>query len=71
MHDILKAMNEFIDDSMVLPAGNWDKDLLLPILRLQNKKMKERQIREDTIKEEEEPLLIEEKDGGIFAVTSL
>ena len=67
MQDILSAMNEFIDDSIVLPAGNWDKDLLLPVLRLQNKKMKERQLREDVImeedEEEEEPLLTEE-DGG-------
>ncbi|XP_072047600.1 band 3 anion transport protein-like isoform X2 [Amphiura filiformis] len=71
MHDILRAMNEFIDDSMVLPAGNWDKDLLLPILRLQNKKMKERQLREQAIKEEEEeeePLLEGEVDGAVAVV---
>ena len=58
MEDLLSAMNEFIDDSVVLPAGNWDKDLLLPILRTQNMKMKQRRLRkEEDIQEEEEELL--------------
>ena len=64
--DILGAMNEFIDDSMVLPAGNWDKDLLLPILRVQNQKMKQRYKKAAGIKEEEEDeLLGDQTDGGL------
>ena len=60
-------MNEFIDDSMVLPAGNWDKDLLLPILRVQNQKMKRRYKKAAGIKEEEEEdeLLGDQTDGGL------
>ncbi|XP_022102760.1 band 3 anion transport protein-like isoform X2 [Acanthaster planci] len=59
MDDLLSAMNEFIDDSVVLPAGNWDKDLLLPILRTQNMKMKQRrQKKEEDIEEEEEEELL-------------
>ena len=61
-------MNEFIDDSMVLPAGNWDKDLLLPILRVQNQKMKRRYKKAAGIKEEEEEeeLLGDQTDGGLW-----
>ncbi len=40
-------MNDFIDDTVVLPAGNWDKDLLLPVLRIQNEKVKERKLRQE------------------------
>ena len=54
MEDLLSAMNEFIDDSVVLPAGNWDKDLLLPILRTQNMKMRQRRKLKDALEEEEE-----------------
>ncbi|XP_071942745.1 band 3 anion transport protein-like isoform X2 [Antedon mediterranea] len=50
--DLLGAINEFIDDSIVLPPGEWDKDLLLPILRHQNRKVKKRQ--EARRKKEEE-----------------
>ncbi|XP_033102443.1 band 3 anion transport protein-like isoform X2 [Anneissia japonica] len=50
--DLLGAINEFIDDSIVLPPGEWDKDLLLPILRHQNRKVKKRQ--ESRRKKEEE-----------------
>ncbi|XP_033628613.1 band 3 anion transport protein-like isoform X1 [Asterias rubens] len=57
MEDLLSAMNEFIDDSVVLPAGNWDKELLLPILRTQNIKMRQRRQKQDAIMEEEEELV--------------
>ncbi len=64
MDDILRALNEFVEDTVVLPAGNWDKDLLLPILREQNQKLKERYQKAIGKKEEEEALLGDEIDGG-------
>ncbi|XP_063962325.1 band 3 anion transport protein-like isoform X1 [Lytechinus pictus] len=40
MRDLLTAMNTFIDHTIVLPPGDWDRELLLPVLRMQNEKMK-------------------------------
>lgn len=56
MSDLLDAMNDFIDHTIVLPPGNWDKELLLPVLRMQNEKMMERrkQMETPTIMEEDE-----------------
>ena len=70
MQDMLRAMNEFIDDSLVLPAGNWDKELLLPILKQQNRKNKERwqHLEEQRIDEEdEEDGMSDITDGGKLA----
>ena len=36
--DLLDAINEFLDDSMVLPPGEWDKKTLLPIMDMAKKK---------------------------------
>ena len=47
MKQLIAAMNDFIDDTVVLPAGNWDKDLLLPVLRIQNNKVRERKLRQE------------------------
>ncbi|KAJ8019935.1 Anion exchange protein 2 [Holothuria leucospilota] len=54
--DLLRAMNDFIDHTIVLPPGNWDKELLLPVLRMQNEKMmeKRRLMETPTILEEDE-----------------
>lgn len=43
---ILSAMNGFLDDSMVLPPGDFDRRTLLPIMHMAKKKLKERQMRE-------------------------
>lgn len=40
MRDLLTAMNTFIDHTIVLPPGDWDRELLLPVLRMQHEKMK-------------------------------
>ena len=34
--DFLDAMDKFLDDSIVLPPGDWDEDLLLPIMHERN-----------------------------------
>ncbi|KAM7358800.1 anion exchange protein Ae2 isoform 2-T5 [Cochliomyia hominivorax] len=36
--DLLSAINEFLDDSIVLPPGNWDRHDLLPFEELKAKK---------------------------------
>lgn len=41
-HDVLNAINEFLEDSLVLPPGNWDEKTLLPILNLAKEKTKAR-----------------------------
>nr|XP_002736672.2 PREDICTED: anion exchange protein 2-like [Saccoglossus kowalevskii] len=48
--DILDAINEFLDESIVLPPGDWNRDTLLPIARVHRKKMKWKQM----LKEREE-----------------
>ncbi|XP_072047602.1 band 3 anion transport protein-like [Amphiura filiformis] len=47
INTMISAMNDFIDDTVVLPAGSWDKDLLLPVLRIQNEKVEERKLRKE------------------------
>ncbi len=33
---MLDGMDEFLDDSIVLPPGDWDQDLLLPVMHERN-----------------------------------
>ncbi|XP_071493352.1 band 3 anion transport protein-like [Diadema antillarum] len=49
-HDILVGINEFLNDTMVLPPGEWDRDLLLPITRLQRKEQEKVMRRRKTLK---------------------
>ena len=48
--DLLGAINEFLDDSMVLPPGEWDKKTLMPIMDMARQK----QLRKRKKKKEEE-----------------
>ena len=34
--DIMDAIDNFLDNSIVLPPGDWDQDLLLPIMQERN-----------------------------------
>lgn len=36
--ELLTAINEFLDDSIVLPAGKWDREHLLPFEELKAKR---------------------------------
>lgn len=40
--ELLDAMDQFLDDSIVLPPGDWDQDLILPLMheRTENKRKK-------------------------------
>ena len=40
--DLLKALNNFLDDSVVLPPGEIDKETLLPIISMAKEKQKEK-----------------------------
>lgn len=40
--DLLHAINEFLDDTIVLPPGEWDRQLLIPLLMGQSKVMAKR-----------------------------
>ena len=40
--DLLKALNHFLDESVVLPPGEIDKDTLLPIISMAKEREKEK-----------------------------
>jgi hypothetical protein len=46
--DLLDAIDVFLDDSIVLPPGDWDENLLLPVMHQRNemRKRKESKVRE-------------------------
>lgn len=49
--ELLHAINEFLDESIVLPPGDWDQKTLLPIMDMARKKA--RTMRRKKHKEEE------------------
>ena len=44
--DLLDAIDEFLDDSIVLPPGDWDQDLLLPVMHQRNELQRRKRERE-------------------------
>ncbi|XP_030830660.1 anion exchange protein 2 isoform X4 [Strongylocentrotus purpuratus] len=52
--DILVGINEFLNDTMVLPPGDWDKELLMPITRLQKREQEKVNRRRKTLNLKEE-----------------
>ncbi len=40
--DLLKGINEFLDDSMVFPPGDWDYSTLLPAMQIVKQKEREK-----------------------------
>ncbi|XP_017842081.1 anion exchange protein 3 isoform X3 [Drosophila busckii] len=77
--DLLSAINEFLDDSIVLPPGNWDRHDLLPFEELKAKKdwirtrkIKALQVKRDSEmikigRDEEKALLDKQALGAITA----
>ncbi|KAL7734702.1 hypothetical protein ACLKA6_010995 [Drosophila palustris] len=76
--DLLSAINEFLDDSIVLPPGNWDRHDLLPFDELKAKKdwirtrkIKALQVKRDSemikIGRDEEKLLLDKQAMGAIA----
>ncbi|XP_064540056.1 anion exchange protein 3 isoform X6 [Drosophila montana] len=73
--DLLSAINEFLDDSIVLPPGNWDRHDLLPFDELKAKKdwirtrkIKALQVKRDSemikVGRDEEKVLLEKQALG-------
>ena len=46
--ELLNGINEFLNDTTVLPPGDWDRDLLLPISRTHRVKPNVKDYRRDT-----------------------
>ncbi len=58
--DLLNGINEFLNDTMVLPPGDWDRDLLLPITRNHKREQEKVMQRRKTIS----PLQMEKDAEG-------
>ncbi|CRK96265.1 CLUMA_CG009689, isoform B [Clunio marinus] len=71
--ELLSAINEFLDDSIVLPPGKWDREQLLPfeelkakseMIRSRKKRALEQKLREkQPLTSEEEKKLLADSDG--------
>ena len=55
--DLLSAINSFLDDSVVLAPGDWDRHLLLPLLEA-----------EVAIKKRHRKMLLREKGMWFFTI---
>lgn len=53
--DLLRAINSFLDDSIVLPPGDWDHRTLLPITHMARKR---------ALLRKQKKQQLDEKEGG-------
>ena len=65
--DLLNGINEFLNDTMVLPPGDWDRDLLLPITRQAKREQEKVMQRRKTIS----PLQMEKDAEGECCMVAL
>lgn len=64
---LLSAINEFLDDSIVLPPGDWERQALLPIEEIKAKNIAIRKRKENALKKDRDglkPLLAGDGDDG-------
>lgn len=40
--ELLDAMDQFLDDSLVLPPGDWDQELILPLMHERNEQKRKK-----------------------------
>lgn len=52
--DLLSAINEFLDDSIVLPPGDWERQALLPIDEIKAKSERIRKRKENALQKARE-----------------
>ena len=52
-NELLGAINEFLDESIVLPPGDWDQKTLLPIMDMARRKAKVRRRKREKEKEKQ------------------
>ncbi|XP_059218992.1 anion exchange protein 3 isoform X3 [Stomoxys calcitrans] len=69
--DLLSAINEFLDDSIVLPPGNWDRHDLLPFEELKAKKDWIRSRKTKALQNKKELKELKEKQAGSELTTAL
>ncbi|XP_075163574.1 anion exchange protein Ae2 isoform X2 [Haematobia irritans] len=69
--DLLSAINEFLDDSIVLPPGNWDRHDLLPFEELKAKKDWIRSRKTKALQNKKELKELKEKQAGSEATVAL
>ncbi|GFR73377.1 anion exchange protein, partial [Elysia marginata] len=60
--DLLRAINSFLDDSIVLPPGDWDHRTLLPITHMARKRAQIRRQKKQQLEEQEALLEKQEKE---------
>ncbi|GFN95656.1 Anion exchange protein [Plakobranchus ocellatus] len=60
--DLLRAINSFLDDSIVLPPGDWDHRTLLPITHMARKRAQMRRQKKQQMEEKEALLEKQEKE---------
>lgn len=70
--DLLSAINEFLDDSIVLPPGNWERNDLLPFddLKARNEWIRSRKSKALKQKQREKQLLVDE-EKRLMAVSGI
>lgn len=59
--ELLSAINDFLDDSIVLPPGDWERQALLPIEEIKAKSEAIKKRKENALKKAQEAQGIEEK----------
>ncbi|XP_018565326.1 band 3 anion transport protein isoform X2 [Anoplophora glabripennis] len=59
--ELLSAINDFLDDSIVLPPGDWERQALLPIEEIKAKSEAIKKRKENALKKAKEAQGIEEK----------
>lgn len=59
--ELLSAINDFLDDSIVLPPGDWERQALLPIEEIKAKSEMIKKRKENAVKKAKEAQGIEEK----------
>ncbi|XP_021352339.1 band 3 anion transport protein-like isoform X2 [Mizuhopecten yessoensis] len=59
--EILHAINQFLDESIVLPPGDWDQKTLLPIAEMNKKRARQRKRKKQ--KEEEKKALLKKVEA--------
>lgn len=69
--DLLSAINEFLDDSIVLPPGNWQRDDLLPFdeLKAKSEWIRDRKIKALQQKNKDKQMIVDEEKQLLAAAS--
>ncbi|XP_035908119.1 band 3 anion transport protein isoform X10 [Anopheles stephensi] len=69
--ELLSAINEFLDDSIVLPPGKWERQALLPFEELKAKsdmiRLRKKKALDEKIKSKQSQLLTSEEEKKLLA----